>query len=409
MIPGAVTLSFPSEVKQGFVRARRRLAWRPLVHRINKTNEINNTNWSRGVLPMKLIGSVAGAILTTAALAIAPPAEAQETTLHVESNLPPTHATSRAMLIFKDEVARLSKGSIEVEVKASSPLGHKELVDAVHVGSIFAIWSSIGNFSKLVPEATALSLPFVFDNYDEAMRAVAGPVGRYIATKLEARDFTVLAWMALGEFNLTNSKRPLKTLDDFKGLRIRVMPNATHLATFQAIGARPVAMDLKDVDAALRQGDVDGEEQDYDLTYHNKYYESQKYLSDTRHILEFHVLIANKKAFASLNPTQQKAVREAAAIAAVQQRKILTDDETTALARLQEVGMQFDPLPRETRVALRRATASVVEDVKKWVGADIVNRVLAANRVPAGVKETAAARVPAAPVRGGPVDNGSHR
>src|SRR5258708_15316038 len=191
------------------------------------------------------------------------------------------------------------------------------------------------------------------------------------------------------EFNFTNSKRPIKTLDDFKGLRIRVLPNATHLATFQAIGARPVAMDLKEVGAALGQGEVDGEEQDYDLTYSNKYYESQKYLSDTRHILEFRVLVASKKAFGSLDPVQQKAVREAAAIAAVQQRKMVTEVETAALARLQEVGMQFDPLPRETRVALRRATASVVDDVKKWVGADVVNKVLAANKAPTAVKVTA--------------------
>jgi tripartite ATP-independent transporter DctP family solute receptor len=380
---------------------------------------------------MKLIRSFAGAALATAVLAIAPPTKAQETTLQVETNLPATHATSRAMEIFKDEVARLSKGSIEIEAAAGSPRGLKELVDAVHVGSLFATPTSIANFSRVVPEAAALSLPFIFDNYDEALRAVDGPVGRLMATKIEAKGFTVLAWMALGEFNFTNSKRPIKTLDDFKGLKIRVLPNATHLATFQAIGARPVGMDLKDVAAALRQGDVDGEEQDYDLTYSNKYYESQKYLSDTRHILEFHVFVANKKAFESLDPMQQKAVREAAAIAAVQQRKMVTEVETAALARLQEVGMQFDPLPRETRVALRRATASVVEDVKKWVGADVVNKVLAASRVAAAVKEPAAARVPAgvkepaavrvparvkepAAVRVPaaarvPVDNGSHR
>jgi TRAP-type transport system periplasmic protein len=329
---------------------------------------------------MKLIGSFAGAVLTTAVLAIASAADAQETTLRVEYNLPPSHPTSKAMEVFKGEVARLSNGSIEVEFSAGSPRGHKELVDAVHVGSVFAIVSSISNFSKLVPEAAALSLPFVFDNYDEAMRAVNGPIGRLMAAKLEAKGFTVLAWMALGEFNLTNSKRPLRTLDDFKGLRIRVLPNATHLATFQALGARPVAMDLKDVDAALRQGDVDGEEQDYDLTYHKKYYESQKYLSDTRHILEFDVLIANRRAFANLDPMRQKAVREAAAIASAEQRKVLTEQEASALARLQEVGMEFDPLPRETRAALRRATAGVVEDAKKWVGADIVNKVLAASR-----------------------------
>jgi len=345
---------------------------------------------------MKLIRSFAGAALTTAVLAIAPRTEAQETTLRVETNLPATHATSRAMEVFKDEVARLSKGSINVEVATGSPRGLKELVDAAYVGSLFATPSAIANFSRVVPETAALSLPFVFDNYDEAMRVVAGPIGRLMATKIEAKGFTVLAWMALGEFNFTNSKRPIKTLDDFNGLRIRVLPNSTHLATFQALGARAVTMDLKDVDTALRQGDVDGEEQDYDLTYSNKYYESQKYLSDTRHILEFHVFIANKRAFASLDPEQQKVVREAAKIAALHQRKIVTEVETTALARLQEVGMQFDPLPPETRLALRRATASVVEDVKKEVGADVVNKVLAASRVPVAAKLPVATKLPVA-------------
>jgi TRAP-type transport system periplasmic protein len=331
---------------------------------------------------MKLIPSFAGVVLTTAALAIAPQAEAQVTTLRIATYLPVIHPTSRAMEVFKAEVARLSEGSIEVEFAAGSPLGLKELIDAVHVGRLFATPTTIANFSRLVPETAAMSLPFVFDNYDAAMRAAAGPVGRLIATKLDAKGYSVLSWMALGEFNFTNSKRPIKTLEDFKDLKVRVLPNATHAAIFQALGAHVVTMDLKDVGAALQQGDVDGEEQDYDLTYQNKYYESQKYLSDTRHILEFHVLVANKRAFASLDPMQQRAVRDAAAIAAARQLIMVTEIEAAAFTRLRDVGMQFDPLTPETRSALRHATAGVVDDVKKWVGVDVVNKVLAANRVP---------------------------
>jgi tripartite ATP-independent transporter DctP family solute receptor len=312
------------------------------------------------------------------------------------------------MEIFKAEVARLSRGAVEVEFTASSPLGLKELIDAVHVGSVFATPSSIAILSRLVPEAAAMSLPFVFDNYDEAMRVTSGPAGRLVAAKIEAKGYTVLSWMALGEFNLTNSKRPITTLADFKDLKVRVLPNAAHTAVFQALGARPVPMDLKDVDAALRQGDVDGEEQDYDLTYHNKYYESQKYLSDTRHILEFHVLVANKRTFASLDPMQQKAVREAAAIAAARQVVLSTEVESTALAKLKEAGMQFDPLPRETRASLRRATASVIDDVKKWVGADLVEKVLAASRS-ARAREPVAAGVPAAAAVRTPADGGGRR
>jgi TRAP-type C4-dicarboxylate transport system substrate-binding protein len=210
---------------------------------------------------------------------------------------------------------------------------------------------------------------------------VGRPAGSLIAAKLNTKGFQVLAWMDLGVLHVSNSKRPIKTLEDFKGLSIRVLPNAAHLATFQALGARPVAMDLKDVGPAMQQGDVDGEEQDYSTTYNNKYYESQKYLSNTAHFLDFHVLVANKKAFASLDPMQQKAVREAATIAAIQQHKMATEDEVTALARLREKGMQFDPLSPQTRAALRRATAVVIDNEKKWVGADIVKSILAAKRL----------------------------
>lgn len=339
---------------------------------------------------MKLVQIFARALLAAAmVLVIVPRCHAEATLLRIESNLPANHASSRAMEVFKAEVARRSGGSIEIEVSAGAPRSLKEMIDAVHVGSVFATWTGIGNFSRLVPEATAVSLPFVFANYDQARRAVVGrPLGSLIATKLNAKGFLVLAWMDQGVLHVSNSKRPLKTLDDFKGLSIRVLPNATHLATFQAVGARPVQMDLKDVGPAMQQGDVDGEEQDYSTTYNNKYYESQKYLSNTAHFMDFHVLVANKKAFSDLNPMQQKAIREAAAIAAVQQHKMTTEDEVTALARLQEKGVQFDPLPPQTRAALRRATAAVVDDVKKWVGADIVKGLPAAQRSSVSEKVT---------------------
>jgi TRAP-type transport system periplasmic protein len=337
---------------------------------------------------MRQVRSFAGAALAIAVLAIAPPAYAQTTTLQIESTLPAAHATSKAMQIFKQEVVRLSAGAMDVEVTTDSPRTIKEMVDGVHVGRVFATWISVGNFSKLVPEIAAVSLPFVFDNYREARRAIAGPVGTLISTKLEAKGFVILGWMDLGELHVSNSKRPLKTIDDFKGLRIRVLPNATHVATFQALGARPVIIDLTDVASALRQGDVDGQELDYSTTLANKYYESQKYLSNTGHFLDYHVLIADKSALTHLDPAEQKTVREAAAIAAVRQHEILAEDEAAALERLRELGMQYDPLPRETRAALRRATARVVDDVRKSVGADIVNKVLAAKTAPAAGKAT---------------------
>src|SRR5258708_33461574 len=102
---------------------------------------------------MKLIRSLAGAALATAFLAIAPPTEAQETMLNIATNLPASHATSRAMEIFKDAVARLSKRSIKVEVAPGSPRGLKESFDAVYVVSLFPTPTSFADLSRVLPEA----------------------------------------------------------------------------------------------------------------------------------------------------------------------------------------------------------------------------------------------------------------
>lgn len=330
----------------------------------------------------KLIGSFGVAL--AAILATAAPAAAQVVTLHIESPIPAPHPTSMSMLIFRDEVARLSGGKIMVEVVPDSPRGTlKEVIDAVHIGSIFGTWMSVSNFSRLIPESAVVGIPFVFKNHDEARRAIiAGPVGSLIASKFEAKGFTLLTWMDGGAFNVSNSKRPLKTLDDFKGLTLRVMANAIHEATFHALGVQTVSMDLKDVVTALRQGDVDGAEQEYAIMSASDYFESQKYLTDTTHFLDFYVFIANKRAFASLNPAQQRIIRQAAETMSLREQKISEQAQARALAQLQAAGMQFDPLSDETRAALRHATSGVVSDLKKWVGADVVNQVLA-NRLTA--------------------------
>jgi TRAP-type transport system periplasmic protein len=332
---------------------------------------------------MKLIGRFAGVVLAAAG-AIAGPAAAQDVTLKVESPLPAVLPASLSMEIFKDEVVRLSSGAIDVELTPDSPRGSvREVIDAVRGGEVFATWMSVRNFSRLVPETGVAGIPFIFENHDEARRViVSGPAGALIASRFETKGFTVLAWLDGGAFNIANAKRPLKTLADFKDLRIAVAPNAIRQATFQALGARTVAMDPRDIDAALRQHTVDGVEQEFSVMYTSRYFESQKYIADTAHFVDFYILIANRREFAKLNPIHQRVIQEAARITSVRQHTISAEAQTTALGRLQDSGMQFDPLSTATRAALRQATAGVVEDVKKWIGADIVNKVLTANGRP---------------------------
>jgi tripartite ATP-independent transporter DctP family solute receptor len=348
---------------------------------------------------MKLGRSIAGAALAAAVLVLAPAAQAQPTTLRLRGAFVAEHTSSKGMEIFKAEAERLSGGSIEVEVipGTAGVSGTRELLDDIRTQNVFGIWIAAGHMARFIPEISVLGFPYVFDNYDEVARAIKGPVGTAIAAKMAAKGFMSLGWLMFGAQNVMNSKRPLRTLDDFKGLKLRLFPDETHLATFRALGANPVALDLKDLYLALRQGDVDGMENSYSVIYNYKFYAYGRYLSDTAHVLDLIAFVINREAFMSLQPEQQKAIREAAAIAVAQQWKMMAAEDADALVKLKEKGMQFDPLSPQTRAALRQATAVVVEDARKRVGNELVDGILAARQSGRPARATTATTI-AAPV-----------
>jgi TRAP-type C4-dicarboxylate transport system substrate-binding protein len=163
---------------------------------------------------------------------------------------------------------------------------------------------------------------------------------------------------------------------DLKGLKVRLQPNETHLATFRALGANPVAMDVKELYSALEQRVVDGQENPYTVIAANRFSEVQKYLSNSGHFFDFIAVVASKKAFEQLKPEYQKAVREAMTATVAFQRKLAAEEEAKQLALLKGK-MIYTEITPAAREEMRKATAPVIEDVKKRAGADLVNQVLA--------------------------------
>jgi tripartite ATP-independent transporter DctP family solute receptor len=326
-----------------------------------------------------------GLFIRTAAILVAASltslAQAEPVILRIGSTLGPEHASSKAMEIFKTEVAHRTQGALEIAFFPDGQLGGaKEAIDGMRAESIFAVPAPIPYLSRLVPETEALGLPFVFKDADHAHRAVDGTFGKLIEARLIAKGYVPLGWMALGARHATNARRPLKTLNDFEGLKIRVQPSEIHMAIFRALGANPVAMDIKDVYTALQRGDIEAQENPYYPIYSNKFYNVQKYVSDTGHIFDLIVFIAGKKTFTGLPPEQQKAIRDAATVAAVQEWKIAAAVDEAAFAALKANGMQFDPVPDATRIAMKKAMVGVIDSARKHIGAELVDQVVAAGR-----------------------------
>lgn len=315
--------------------------------------------------------------LAAALLSAWAPAAAQQK-LQIAGNFATEHPSSVAVeQVFKKEVAQRTNNELQVDVFPSMQLGGaKENVDAVRSGTLAITWVGAAYLSRIVPQLEALSLPFVLDNREVAFRVIDGPVGDAIDKKLQDKGFISLGWMELGLRHVTNNKHAIKTIADFNGLKIRLQPSETHLATFRALGANPIAMDVKELYSALEQGVVDGEENPYTVILASRYGEVQKHLSNTGHFFDYIAVLASKKAFEQLKPEHQKAVREAMGKTVEYQRKLAAESEAKALAELKQK-MTFTEITPEARAEMRRATAPVIDSVvRKRAGDEIVNQVL---------------------------------
>jgi TRAP-type transport system periplasmic protein len=317
------------------------------------------------------------ALATTLTLSATAGAWAQER-IRIAGNFSDKHTSSVAIEQFKKDVEAGTGGKVIIETFPNMQLGGaQENVTQTRAGTIMMTWVGMAFLSRTVPELEAVSLPFLFPSREVAYKVMDGPIGDLLDKKLEDKGFIALGFMELGSRQVTNSVRPIKTMADLKGLKIRLQPNETHLATFRALGANALSMDIKEVYSAMEQKVIDGHENPYNLIYDSRFFEVQKYVSNTAHFFDFIAVVANRKKFEALAPEHQKVIRAAMDKAVASQRDAAAKADVVALAELQKKGMQFDAMPASEREAMRRATAGVVDDIKKRVGAELVDRVLA--------------------------------
>ena len=298
--------------------------------------------------------------------------------LRIAGNFAADHSSSIAMQQFKKEVESASKGTLVIEVFDNMQLGGaQENVTQTRAGTIHMCWVGMAFLSRTVPELEAVSLPFMFPSREVAYKVMDGPAVDLIEAKMADKGFTSLGFMELGLRQVTNSVRPVKTMADLKGLKIRMQPIETHLATFRALGANPQPMDIKEVYSALEQKVIDGQDNPFALILASRFFEVQKYVTNTGHFFDFISVVANKKRFEALSPEHQKIVRTAMSNAIAAQRMAAVKADSDSLAELQKKGMTYSEMPASEREAMKKATAGVVDEVKKRLGASFVDQVLA--------------------------------
>jgi len=288
---------------------------------------------------------------------------------------PAGHPGPEAMEILASEVARMTNGEITVANYPGSQLaGAFEAVDQVISGQMDISLHGPEWFARVTPEIDVINLPFLVSGSEQAYCIIDGEFGDYLANKVaESAGLVVLAWMSNGARHVTNNVRPIKTMEDISGLKIRTPPSEMYLGTFRLLGANAVTIDIKELYQALQQGVVDAQENPYGNIEVRKFDEVQKYLSNSGHFYAYAWVVMNKAKFDSLSAEHQAALKEAAFRATHAQRAMMDRSNNGSRATLESRGMQFDAIPAAELNKIREAVAPLYDDLQKSIGAEALN------------------------------------
>lgn len=252
-----------------------------------------------------------------------------------------------AQNVCAEKFKELLEGRSDYEVKIfhSASLGTEtEILQQIKMGSVQMGIITDGPFDVFVPEARVISYPFLFDSFQKVDQVLDGAPGQDLLKRLEKAGFMGLAFSENGFRNLTNNKRPVHTVADVAGIKIRVMESILHKELWRLLGANPTPMGWP-IFTELQQGTIDAQENPLSVIWTYKLFEVQKYLTMTSHVYSSHIDIANLEWFRGLPAADQELLRQCMVEAARFQRTWNRTNEADFLAKLKAAGMTVDESP----------------------------------------------------------------
>lgn len=262
---------------------------------------------------------------------------------------------------FADEISEKTNGKIQAAVYASGQLGgDAALIDALATDSrkVDIVITDASNFATYEPKMGISAQPFLFDDFDMAWAFMNSEVEAEAEELLLKNNMRVLAHYCNGFRCVTNSKHPVNTVEDMKGLLIRTPENPVIMATMTALGANPQPLSFAELYPALRQGTYDGQENPIPVIYNNKLYEVQDHLAITNHIYSGMCFTISESVWKKLTAGEKEIIQEAALSSAESDRIENRKQTEELLDSLEAEGMQ---ITKPDLQPFADATSSVLE------------------------------------------------
>ena len=289
-------------------------------------------------------------------------------------------AKGRAALKFKELAEARTGGQVRVEVYPNSQLyKDREELDALSLGAVQMLAPALSKFGG---DFEALDLPFLFTSHAQYRRVVDGPIGARMLQNLESRGFRGLAFWDNG-FKVFTANRPLQSVQDFKGLRIRVQASKTLVTQMKQLGSEPSVSSLSNVHEALRSGKLDGQENTPINIASQHLHDVQTHLTVSNHGYLAYAVVVNKyfwdKLPADIRTTLEGAMRDATAY----ENSLAEADNIRALKQIEATGKLNVYVPDSRVLAQwRQALVPVYQTSEAWIDPALISDIEAVNQAP---------------------------
>ena len=293
---------------------------------------------------MKTMTRLAAAL---AAAAIALPSAAKE--FRSADVHPEDYPTVMAVKYMSDIISRKTGGKDSIKVYTGTALGgEKDTIEQTKIGALDLVRINVAPMNNICPETMVPTMPFLFRSKEHMRKVLDGPVGDEILKACEAQGFVGLAFYDSGSRSLYTVKKPVKTLADAKGMKIRVQQSDLWVALLQAMGANATPMPYGEVYTALKVGTVDGAENNWPSYDTSRHFEVAKFYAKTEHSMAPEMLLMSKKVWDTLTPDEQKIFRDAAKESVPYMRKLWDEKEAKSEAAVKAGGAQVNDVDKKS-------------------------------------------------------------
>jgi tripartite ATP-independent transporter DctP family solute receptor len=265
---------------------------------------------------------------------------------------PPGYPTVAATENLGKKLSAATEGRLSVQMYPSMQLGgEKETIEQTQIGAIQLLRVSAGTMGPIVDDINVVNMPFLFKNIAHSEKMMDGPIGQELLDKITASptaNLVGLCWMNSGARSLYNSKHPIKSIEDVKGLKFRVIGNPIFIEMMNALGGNGVAMGYDQVFSALQTGVIDGAENNPPSYVFSNHYTAAKYYSLTEHLVIPEVLVFSKRAWSGLSVDDQNLLKKFAREAQFEERELWKKYEEQAMEKAKAAGCQIVEIADKT-------------------------------------------------------------